>query len=80
MKSCPLLKILFFKELVWLFILCCPLSICSSNDIPLKECLAYGEGEVLQRVRGGGGEEEAHIYDAHIYQLPGGEDDGVYEN
>ncbi len=53
---------------------------CSSN-IPLKECLAYGEVKVPQQVRRGGGEEEeAHIYEAADLELPRGEDDGVYEN
>ncbi len=62
------------------FCTACHLSICSSNDIPLRECLAYGEVKVPQQVRGGGGEEEADIYEVADLELPVGEDDGDYEN
>ncbi len=63
---------------MWLIILAV-LYPCSVN-IPLKECLAYGEVKGPQQVRGGGGEEEeAHIYDVADQQLPRREDDGDYE-
>ncbi len=42
-------------------------------------CL-YGEVKVPQQVRGGGGEEEADIYEVADLELPVGEDDGDYEN
>ncbi len=52
-----------------------------SADVPLKECLAYGEvrgsRQVVEGRGGGGGEEEADIYERAMEVA---EDDGDYEN
>ncbi len=52
-----------------------------SVNVPLKECLAYGEvrgsRQVVEGRGGGGGGEEAQIYD-QVMEVAG--DDGDYEN
>ncbi len=57
---------------------------CPSADVPLKECLAYGEvrgsGQVVEGRGGGGGEEEANIYEPTDLAMDVAGDDGVYEN
>ncbi len=66
---------------MWLSIPCCPFP--RSANIPMKECLAYGEVKRPQQadqVNGEGEEEEVHIYAVADLQQPGGEDDGDYEN
>ncbi len=55
-----------------------------SADVPLKECLAYGEvrgsRQVVEGRGGGGGEEEAHIYEPTDLAMEVLGDDGDYEN
>ncbi len=55
-----------------------------SADVPLKECLAYGEVRGSRQVAevrgGGGGEEEAHIYEPTDLAMEVLGDDGNYEN
>ncbi len=55
-----------------------------SADVPLKECLAYGEvrgsRQVVEGRGGGGGEEEAHISEPTDLAMEGRGAVGDYEN